>query len=338
MGGMIEHLSVSVLITIVVIVALIFEFINGFHDTANAIATSVYTRALSVGKAIFLAAGMNFLGALVSENVAKTITRGLVGVEIEEWVILAALVGAIIWNLITWWRGIPSSSSHALIGSLLGATIVYKMSFDGVIWSGVLQKVLIPLVTSPFLGFFVAFGIMKLIFRLGERATPGKVNGVFSKLQIVSAAWVAFSHGNNDAQKTMGIITLALISGGILPADSGVPVWVKLVCAACIAAGTSVGGWKIMKTVGGGVAKLQPPGGFAAQTAAAAVIESMSLIGAPISTTHVITSAVMGVGSAKRLSSVKWGKAKDIVMTWVITLPLCAALGGLCCFLIGRVF
>ncbi|MCL2492892.1 MAG: inorganic phosphate transporter [Clostridiales bacterium] len=335
---MIEHLSVSALITIVVLVALVFEFINGFHDTANAIATSVYTRALTAGKAILLAAGMNFLGALVSTNVASTITHGLVGVELAEWVILATLIGAIIWNLLTWWRGLPSSSSHALIGSLVGATIVYKMSFEGVIWSGLLEKVIIPLITSPFLGFFVGFAIMRLIFRICARQAPGRVNGVFSKLQIVSAALVSFSHGTNDAQKTMGIITLALISGNILPGDSGVPLWVKIVCAACMAAGTSIGGWRIMKTVGGGVTKLQPPGGFAAQTAAAGVIELMSFLGAPISTTHVITSAVMGVGSAKRLSSVRWGKAKDIVTAWIVTIPVCAVLGGVCCFLIGRFF
>lgn len=318
----------------VVVVALLFEFINGFHDTANAIATSVYTRALTAGRAIMLAAGMNFLGALVSEHVAMTITHGLVGVEVEEYVILAALIGAIIWNLLTWWKGIPSSSSHALIGSLVGAAIVYTAGLGGVLWSGVLTKVVIPLITSPFLGFFVGFGIMKLINMLCQQFASGKVNGVFSKLQIISAAFVAFSHGTNDAQKTMGIITLALISGEMLPAGSGVPTWVKIVCAACIAAGTSIGGWKIMKTMGGGVTKLQPPGGFAAQTSAASVIEVMSLLGAPISTTHVITSSVMGVGSAKRLSAVKWGKAKDIVLTWVVTLPVCAALGGLCCWVV----
>ncbi|MDR1797864.1 MAG: inorganic phosphate transporter [Clostridiales Family XIII bacterium] len=322
----------------VVIVALIFEFINGFHDTANAIATSVYTRALTAGKAIVLAAGMNFCGALVSEHVAKTISSGLVGVEIEEYVVLAALLGAIIWNLITWWQGIPSSSSHALIGSLIGATIVRTASLDGVIWSGVAQKVLIPLVASPFIGFFVGFGLMKLIYRLCQNQTPGKVNGLFAKLQVASAALVAFSHGTNDAQKTMGIITLALVSGSVLPADAGVPLWVKVVCAVAIATGTSVGGWKIMKTMGGGVTKLQPPGGFAAQASATAVIEGMSMVGAPISTTHVITSAVMGVGSAKRLSAVKWGKAKDIVLTWCITLPIAAALGGACTFLIQLLF
>ena len=323
------------IVIFVVIVALIFEFINGFHDTANAIATSVYTRALTAGKAIILAAVMNFIGALAGEKVAMTITHGLIGVEIEEWVILAALIGAIIWNLLTWWKGIPSSSSHALIGSLVGAAIVYTMNAGDILWEGVLQKIVLPLITSPFIGFFFGFAIMKLIFNLCKNSSPGRVNGFFSKFQVLSAALVAFAHGNNDAQKTMGIITLALISGNALPAGAGVPFWVKVVCAICIAAGTSVGGWKIMKTMGGGVTKLNPPGGFAAQASATIVIELMSFLGAPISTTHVITSSVMGVGSAKRLSAVKWGKAKDIVLTWVITLPLCAALGGACCLIIG---
>lgn len=324
----------TAIVSFVIVIALIFEFINGFHDTANAIATSVYTRALTAGKAIVLAAIMNFTGALVSEEVAMTITHGLVGVNIEEWVILAALLGAIIWNLITWWKGIPSSSSHALIGSLVGAAIVYTSGTESILWGGVFQKVILPLLSSPFIGFFCGFGIMKLVFFICQNSSPGRVNGVFSKLQVATAALVAFSHGTNDAQKTMGIITLALISGEALPEGAGVPTWVKLACAICIAAGTSIGGWKIMKTMGGGVTKLQPPGGFAAQTSATAVIMTMSFLGAPISTTHVITSSVMGVGSAKRLSAVKWGKAKDIVMTWVITLPLCAVLGGICCFII----
>jgi PiT family inorganic phosphate transporter len=325
----------------VVIVAIVFEFINGFHDTANAIATSVYTRALTTGKAILLAAGMNFVGALVSEHVATTITHGLIGVAVEEYVVLAALIGAIIWNLLTWWKGIPSSSSHALIGSLVGAAIVYTAGAQDILWSGVLTKVIVPLFTSPLIGFVLGFGIMKLIYAICRNYPPGRVNGVFAKLQIITAALVAFSHGTNDAQKTMGIITLALIAGDVaIPGwdGQGVPWEVKVVCAIAIAAGTSVGGWKIMKTMGGGVTKLQPPGGFAAQTSAAGIISLMSSLGAPISTTHVITSAVMGVGSAKRISAVKWGKAKDIVLTWVITLPICVGLGGLCCFVVGAVF
>ena len=327
----------TVLIISVIIVALVFEFINGFHDTANAIATSVYTRAMTAGNAIMLAAGMNFLGALASEHVAKTITSGLVGIEISEYVVLAALAGAIAWNLITWWRGIPSSSSHALIAALVGASIYYAMGPQAILWEGVITKVLVPLFTSPLLGFFIGFGIMRLIFYTCHNFSPGRINSVFAKLQIISAAFVAFTHGTNDAQKTMGIITLTLISGGVLPSDSGVPIWVKIICAITIAFGTSIGGWKIMKTMGGGVTKLQPPSGFAAQTSAAVVIWFMSLLGAPISTTHVITSSVMGVGSAKRLSAVRWSKAKDIVLAWVITFPICAGLGAIACWIIGFV-
>jgi PiT family inorganic phosphate transporter len=307
---------------------LVFEFINGFHDTANAIATSVYTRALSAGKAIVLAAVANFLGALVSQKVAMTITHGLVDVELELYVVLAALLGAIVWNLITWWKGIPSSSSHALIGSLIGATTVYTMSASHIIWEGLIIKVLIPLVTSPFIGFLLGFGIMKLIFAICANMSRKKPNAVFAKLQILSGGLVAFSHGSNDAQKTMGIITLALITGNVLPDGADVPLWVKIVCAIAMAAGTSVGGWKIMKTMGGGVTKLEPPGGFAAQTSSTFAIELMTFFGAPISTTHVITSSVMGVGSAKRISAVKWSAAKNIIMTWVITIPISAALGG----------
>lgn len=322
----------------VIAAALIFEFINGFHDTANAIATSVYTRALTARQAILLAAVMNFIGALVSEKVAMTISKGLVGVPLEQYVILAALLGAIAWNLITWYFGIPSSSSHALIGGLLGAAIVYTVSAQSIIWSGVLQKVIIPLFTSPFIGFFVGFGIMKLLFRLLKRAKPNLVNKVFSRLQIFSAALVAYSHGNNDAQKTMGIITLALISGNVLAPDHGVPLWVKICCAIMIALGTSVGGWKIMKTMGNKVTKLQPVSGFAAQTSAAIVIEAASFIGAPVSTTHVITTSIMGCGSARRFSSVKWGVAKNIVIAWFVTLPITMIFGGAACLVLGLIF
>ena len=325
----------STILAIVIAVALVFEFTNGFQDTANAVATSIYTHALSTGKAILLASVMNFIGALVSENVAKTITKGLIGVEIAEYVVLAALIAATAWNIITWWFGIPSSCSHALIGGLVGAAIVYQMNANAILWGGVLQKVVLPLVISPLFGFFWGFAIMKLVYLACRNISLGKANGIFARLQLISAAYMAFAHGNNDAQKTMGIITLALISGGVLPADTGVPLWVKIICATTMALGTAAGGKRIIKTMGGGVTKLQPPGGFSAQTAAASVIEIMTLFGAPISTTHCITSSVMGVGSAKRLSAVKWGKAKDIVLTWVITLPVCAALGGLACWVIG---
>ncbi|MCI9598043.1 MAG: inorganic phosphate transporter [Firmicutes bacterium] len=313
----------------VILFALIFEFINGFHDTANAIATSVYTRALTPKKAIALAAAMNLVGAMVSEKVAMTISSGLVDVELEQYVILGALIGAIIWNLFTWWKAIPSSSSHALIGSLIGATIVFSTSIEHILWGGVLHKVIIPLVTSPFIGLLIGFGFMRLIFLLFAGWSQSKANRVFSKLQVFSAALVAYSHGNNDAQKTMGIITLALLTGGLIDASMGVPFWVKASCACMMALGTSLGGWKIMKTMGGGVTKLQPASGFVAQTASALVIEGMSFLGAPISTTQVITTSVMGVGSAKRLSAVKWGIAQNIIIAWIVTLPITMILGGL---------
>ncbi len=318
----------STILILVIIFALVFEFINGFHDTANAIATSVYTRALTPKRAIILAAVMNFLGALASDKVARTITTGLVNIELEQYVILSALIGAIIWNLLTWWKGIPSSSSHALIGSLIGATMFFTMSTQDILWSGFLQKVIIPLFTSPLIGLLIGFLLMKTIFKLFAGWAYGKANKLFSRLQIISAALVAYSHGNNDAQKTMGIITLALISGGLLTGDAGVPLWVKIICALTMAAGTSVGGWKIMKAMGSGVTKLDPAMGFAAQTSSAVVIEAMSFMGAPISTTQVITSSVMGVGSARRISSVKWSTAQSIVVAWLVTLPISMLLGG----------
>lgn len=319
----------------VIIFALAFEFINGFHDTANAIATSVYTRAMTPKKAIALAACMNLIGAMVSEKVALTISSGLVDIVLPQYVILATLIGAIIWNLITWWKGIPSSSSHALIGSMIGATMMYTMGFQDVLWSGVFKKVILPLITSPFIGLFIGFGFMKLLFNLFANWPKAKANGMFKKLQIFSAALVAYSHGNNDAQKTMGIITLALISSEVLDPGSGVPMWVKVACACMMALGTSLGGWKIMKTMGGGVTKLEPASGFAAQTASAIVIEAMTFLGAPISTTQVITTSVMGVGSARRLSAVKWGVAQNILIAWVITLPITMALGALSVAVIG---
>ena len=325
----------NLILILVVLFAFLFEFINGFHDTANAIATSVYTKALTPARAIMLAAVMNFVGALVSERVASTISKNLVNVQLAQYVILAALIGAIIWNLLTWWRGIPSSSSHALIGSLLGATIVYTSTASSIKIDGVLEKVVVPLFVSPVVGLLVGYTIMVLIRKLCAHWSQTHVNKTFLRLQIFSAALVAYSHGNNDAQKTMGIITLALISGGMLGADAGVPLWVKIACATTMAIGTSIGGWKIMKTMGSKVTKLEPASGFAAQTSAAIVIEAASYIGAPISTTQVITASVMGAGSVKRASAVKWGLAGDIAKAWVLTLPVSMVLGALACWLIG---
>ncbi|MBQ9931477.1 MAG: inorganic phosphate transporter [Firmicutes bacterium] len=327
----------STILLCVIIAALVFEFINGFHDTACAIATSVYTRALTPRNAILLAAAMNLIGALMGEKVAKTISSGLVDIQLEQYVILAALIAAIIWDLITWYFGIPSSSSPALIGGLVGATIGYCMSFEHIIWTGVLNKVVIPLFCSPVVGFLLGFLVMKVIFNFLANRPNNKVNKVFSKLQIFSAALVAYSHGNNDAQKTMGIITLALITGGFLGADADVPLWVKIICACTMATGTAVGGWKVMKTMGGSVTKLTPANGFAAQATAAAVIECASFIGAPVSTTQVITTSIMGAGTAKRLRAVKWNTAGNIAIAWVITLPITIALGAGCSLLLGLV-
>ncbi len=325
----------STILILVIAFALIFEFINGFHDTANAIATSVYTKALTARKAILLAASMNLIGALASEKVAGTISKGLVNIEIEQYVILASLVGAILWNLFTWWKGIPSSSSHALIGSLIGSVIAYTASMEHIIWSGVLQKIIIPLFTSPLMGLVIGFLTMKLLYRLLANWTYKQANSRFRKLQVISSAFVAFSHGNNDAQKTMGIITLALVSGGLLETGSGVPLWVKISCAFVMALGTSLGGWKIMKTMGGGVTKLDPASGFAAQLSSALVIESMTLLGAPVSTTQVITTSIMGTGTAKRKSAVRWGLASNIFTAWIITLPITMILGAAMSYLLG---
>lgn len=318
----------SVALITVILLALTFDFINGFHDTANSIATSVSTRVLSPRKAIIMAASLNFLGAMVSSKVAKTISGGLVQGSLPEYVIIATLIAAIIWDLFTWYFGIPSSSSHALIGGLIGASIVYAATVQKVIWTGVFNKVIVPLITSPIIGFVLGFLVMTLLFRLLCRCTPVFVDRYFSKLQILSAAFMSFEHGKNDAQKSMGIITLALFSAGLIPTND-VPPWVMVSCATAMALGTSVGGWKIIKTMGVNMIRLQPINGFAAETSAAIVISSASAIGAPVSTTHVISTAIMGVGASKRISAVRWILAKNIVYAWILTIPSTALLGGL---------
>lgn len=323
----------DVFLIAVIVLALGFDFINGFHDTANSIATSVSTRVLSPKNAIIMSACLNFIGALVSVNVATTISKGIVDGALAQYVIISALIGAIIWDLITWYFGLPSSSSHALIGSLVGASIVFSGGFKSIQWENVVDKVIIPLVTSPVLGFAVGFLVMKFMYFALQRMSQKTVNRWFSKLQIASAAFMAYSHGENDAQKSMGIITLALISGGFLSANSGIPIWVKIICALAMALGTSIGGWKIIKTVGVNMITLQPVGGFAAETSGAAVIQAMTALGAPVSTTHVISTAIMGVGSAKRFSAVRWTVAKNIVRTWILTIPATMILGGLACFI-----
>ena len=325
----------SGLLVAVLVSAFIFEFINGFHDTANAIATTVYTRALPVRAAILMSAVMNFIGALTSESVAMTIAKGIVSIQLELYVILAALLGAIIWDLFTWWQGIPSSSSHALIGSLIGATIVFSRSAEPIMWDGVFMKVIVPLFTSPLIGLVLGYLFMKLVFELFANWTPKRANGLFHKLQIVSSAFMAYSHGNNDAQKTMGIITLALVTSGELAADAGIPMWVKIACATTMALGTSIGGQRIMKTVGNGVTKLEPVLGFVAQVSSGIAIETMTFLGAPVSTTQVINTAIMGAGSAKSAKRVRWGMAGSIVKAWFTTLPITIVLGGICASVVG---
>lgn len=327
----------SSLLVGVLIAAFLFELINGFHDAANAIATTVYTRALPPRAAIIMSACMNFLGALTHESVAMTIAGGIVSITPDLYVIFSALVGAIIWDLFTWWKAVPSSSSHALIGSLIGATIVYTHSLGYVQWDGVLNKVIIPLFTSPLIGFALGFTLMRLIFELFASWTPHRANTLFHRLQIVSSMFMAYSHGSNDAQKTMGIITIALVSQGLVAAGTGIPLWVKIFCATTMAIGTSVGGQRIMKTVGSGVTKLEPVMGFVSETSSAIAIQIMTAIGAPVSTTQVITTAIMGSGSAKGLRKVHWGVAADIVQAWFVTLPVTIVLGGLVCWIIGMI-
>ncbi|QEY33625.1 inorganic phosphate transporter [Caproiciproducens galactitolivorans] len=324
---------VSVILVVVILLAIVFDFINGFHDTANSIATSVSTRVLTPRTATLMSASLNFVGALISVNVANTIASGIVNVHLEQYVIASALCGAIVWNLITWYIALPSSSSHALIGSLIGSAVVVTGDLRVVNWMNILDKVIIPLFTSPFIGFVIGFFAMKLLYFLLRNSSERFVNKWFSKLQIGSAALMAFSHGSNDAQKTMGIITLALVSGGFIKASDGIPLPVKLVCALSMALGTSLGGWRIIKTVGMNMIKLQPVEGFAAETSAAAVIQVMTSLGAPVSTTHVISSSIMGVGSSKRFSAVRWATAKDIVATWFITIPATILLGAAFTFL-----
>ncbi|MCY1712784.1 inorganic phosphate transporter [Caproiciproducens galactitolivorans] len=324
---------INITLVLVILLAIIFDFINGFHDTANSIATSVSTRVLSLRAATLMSASLNFLGALVSVNVANTIASGIINGHLEQFVIASALCGAIVWNLITWYIALPSSSSHALIGSLIGSAIVVSGDLRVANWTNILDKVIIPLFTSPVIGFVIGYFVMKFLYFLLKTSSQRFVDKWFSKLQIGSAALMAFSHGSNDAQKTMGIITLALVSGGFIKASDGVPLAVKLICALSMALGTSLGGWRIIKTVGMNMIKLQPVEGFAAETSAAAVIQVMTALGAPVSTTHVISSSIMGVGSSKRFSAVRWSTAKDIIITWFITIPATMLLGAAFTFL-----
>ncbi len=310
----------SAILLVVMGLAVLFDYINGFHDTANAIATSVSTRALKPGWAILMSAAANFAGALTGTQVARTVGSGLIDQRFEgQVVITAALIGAIIWNLVTWRLGIPSSSSHALIGGLLGASAA---AFGFGAWNvgGVLTKVILPLVTSPIAGLIMGLLLMVAIFNIFRRANPHTMNDGFRRLQVLSAAFMAFSHGSNDAQKTMGIMTLALLSAGVI-SEFSVPLWVIILAASAISFGTAAGGWRIIKTMGSRVVKLDPVHGFAAETTAATIILGASQLGMPVSTTHVISSAIMGTGASDRFKSVRWGIARNIGIAWVLTLP-----------------
>ncbi|MFF0309226.1 anion permease [Streptosporangium sp. NPDC004379] len=322
-----------VLVIGVVAVALAFDYTNGFHDAANAIATSVSTRALTPRAALFMAAAMNFLGAHLGTQVAATVGKGIIeapkGVH-GLVIVVSALVGAITWNLITWYFGLPSSSSHALIGGLVGSALA---SSSVVHWNGVVEKVVIPMILSPLVGFTLAAIVMIAILWGFRRSQPAKTNRGFRHAQTVSAAAMALGHGLQDAQKTMGVIFLALVVGGFQHEGDAIPQWVILSAATAISLGTYAGGWRIMRTLGRRIIALTPPQGFAAEAAAASVLYTAAIgFGAPISTTHTITSAIMGVGATKRLSAVRWGVAGNIVMGWILTIPAAAAVAAVCYF------
>ena len=316
--------AVTFSLVLVIGLAIVFDYINGFHDTANAIATSVATRALSPRVAVLMAAAFNFIGAFAGTAVAKTIGAGLVDEETTtQAVVMAALIGAIVWNLITWYFGIPSSSSHALIGGLLGATVV-AAGVGALNLDGIVNKVLIPMITSPLIGFLGAFLLMLALYWIFRNARRKPMARIFRRLQVFSAGYMAFSHGSNDAQKTMGIITLALFSAGVIESIE-VPTWVIVVSATALSLGTAVGGWRIMATMGHRVVKLEPVHGFAAETTAATVLFGTASLGMPVSTTHVISSAIMGVGSARGPKGVRWGVARRILLAWIVTIPAAAS-------------
>ncbi len=317
------------LIIFIVVIALVFDFINGFHDAANSIATVVSTRVLKPQQAVVWAAFFNFVAVFfIGTQVAKTIGTGIVDPQIvDNMLILSALGGAIIWNLITWWFGLPSSSSHALIGGMIGAGIV-KGGADVLIWKGILKTAAF-IVLSPMFGMIFGMAIMIIVLNLSRNSNVRRADTVFRKLQLVSAGIYSLSHGMNDAQKTMGIITMVLFSGGYLSGGFHVPVWVIISSYTVIALGTMAGGWRIVKTMGEKITKLQPMGGFCAETAAAVSIIGASIAGIPVSTTHTITGAIMGVGATKRLTAVRWMVAGNIIWAWILTIPLSAAISAL---------
>ena len=326
--------TTTIIVILVIGVAFVFDYTNGFHDAANAIATAVSTRALTPRLALLLAAVMNFIGAFLGQKVAKTVseilqvdtgTHGLV-------VVLAGLLGAIAWNLVTWYFGIPSSSSHALIGGLAGAGIA---SATVVRWDQIVDKVVIPMIASPIVGFTLAYLFMLSILWAFRRKNPHRVQRRFRHAQIVSAAAMALGHGLQDAQKTMGVVVLALVAGGYQGSDDGIPVWVVVGAATAISLGTYAGGWRIMRTLGRRIIELDPARGFAAETTASSVLYVTAFVfAAPISTTQTITSSIMGVGATRRLSAVRWGVARSIVTAWVLTIPMAALVAATCYFVL----
>ena len=318
----------TALVVAVVIIALAFDYTNGFHDSANAIANSISTRALSPRLALLIAAIFNLLGALAFTGVASTVGKGIIDVTHDKQglvVVMAALLGAITWNLITWYFGLPSSSSHALIGGLVGAAL---SAAHTVHWSGIVEKVIIPMVISPLIGFALAYLVMVAILWAFRKGRPHTVTRGFRGMQPLAAMFISFSHGTQDAQKTMGVITLALFSAGKIDKFE-VPFWVKIAAAAAIAAGTFSGGMRIIRTLGRRIVKIDPPQGFAADLTASVVLLAATHFKAPVSTTHVITSSIMGVGATRSLTAVRWGVARSIVAAWVLTMPAAALVAAL---------
>ena len=325
-------------VIVIVVIALIFDFINGFHDSANSIATIVSTKVLKPRQAVLWAAFFNFVAVFLFDSaVAKTVGTGIVNTTIvNNTLILSALVGAIIWNLITWWYGLPSSSSHALIGGLIGAGLM-RGGFEVLVWKGIIKTASF-IIISPLVGLILGFFLMVAVMNISRHSNIAKSNNLFKKLQLFSAAIYSISHGMNDAQKTMGIIALVLFSGGYLGPTFHIPFWVIIACYSVIALGTMSGGWRIVKTMGTKITKLQPIGGFCAETAAAMSIIGASLAGIPVSTTHTITGAIMGVGSTKRLSAVRWGVAGNIIWAWILTIPISGILSASVYYLLITIF
>ncbi|AZS73451.1 anion permease [Streptomyces lydicus] len=326
-------------LVVTIAVALGFTYTNGFHDSANAIATSVSTRALTPRAALAMAAVMNLAGAFLGSGVAKTVSEGLISTPHGSkgmGILFAALLGAVVWNLITWYFGLPSSSSHALFGGMVGAALAGGTT---VIWSGVVEKVVLPMFISPVIGLVLGYLVMVVILWMFRKSNPHKAKRGFRIAQTVSAAGMALGHGLQDAQKTMGIVVMALVIADVEDQNAAIPLWVKLACAITLSLGTYAGGWRIMRTLGRRIIELDPPQGFAAETTAASVMYTASfMFQAPISTTHVITSAIMGVGSTKGTRAVRWGVAKNIVMGWFITMPAAALVAALSYWVVELAF